>query len=45
VDDVGYASASAFTRAFTRRVGLPPAAWLKGPHPVPPTDHTEMPSQ
>ncbi len=45
VDDVGYASASALSRAFTRRVGLPPAAWLKGPHPVPPTDHTEMPSQ
>lgn len=27
--DVGYGSASAFTRAFSRHVGLSPSAWLK----------------
>ena len=27
--DVGYGSASAFTRAFIRKVGLPPSQWLK----------------
>lgn len=45
VDAVGYTSASAFTRAFTRKVGLSPAAWLKGPHPQPLTTHTEMPGE
>lgn len=43
VDEVGYTSASAFTRAFTRKVGQPPGAWLKGPHPQPLGTHTEMP--
>jgi AraC-like DNA-binding protein len=43
VDEVGYTSASAFTRAFTRKVGQPPGAWLKGPHPQPLDTHTEMP--
>jgi AraC-like DNA-binding protein len=42
VDEVGYTSASAFTRAFTRKVGQPPGTWLKGPHPQPLTTHTEM---
>jgi AraC-like DNA-binding protein len=27
--DVGYGSASAFTRAFIRKVGMPPSRWLK----------------
>lgn len=27
--DVGYASASAFTRAFVRKAGMPPAAWMR----------------
>ena len=27
--DVGYASTSAFTRAFVRKVGMPPGRWLK----------------
>jgi AraC-like DNA-binding protein len=27
-DDVGYGSASAFARAFSQRVGLPPTDWL-----------------
>jgi AraC-like DNA-binding protein len=29
-DEVGYGSTSAFIRAFTRRVGCPPTAWLRG---------------
>lgn len=43
-DEVGYTSASAFTRAFTRKVGQPPGAWLKGPHLQPLETHTEIPS-
>jgi AraC-like DNA-binding protein len=27
--DVGYESEAAFTRAFKREVGMPPAAWRK----------------
>ena len=27
---VGYGSASAFTRAFTRHLGVAPGAWLRG---------------
>lgn len=29
-DDLGYASAAAFSRAFTQAVGLSPRAWLQG---------------
>jgi AraC-like DNA-binding protein len=29
-DDVGYGSASALTRAFIRKLGCSPTAWLKG---------------
>lgn len=42
VSDVGYASASAFHRAFQRKTGLAPSVWLKGPHAQPLSTHTEM---
>lgn len=32
--DVGYGSASAFTRAFLRKLGCTPTEWLKGQHEV-----------
>ncbi|HZV91852.1 MAG TPA: AraC family transcriptional regulator [Caldimonas sp.] len=34
-DRVGYGSASALTRAFTRVVGVAPSHWRVGPRPVP----------
>jgi AraC-like DNA-binding protein len=42
VHEVGYASVSAFHRAFLRKTGLAPSVWLKGPHPEPLQTHTEM---
>ena len=30
-DEIGYASAAAFSRAFTQVVGVSPRAWVNGP--------------
>lgn len=35
-DDVGYGSASALTRAFVRKLGCSPTAWLKAEQSVRP---------
>ena len=41
--EVGYASEAAFSRAFKKLVGLPPAAWREQQGAVSRADHTVMP--
>lgn len=40
-EELGYANASAFSRTFTARTGLPPRAWLAGTAEVPPEGTSE----